>query len=108
MIDGRSTTPCCWAHEGTKLFLDAVALTTAPTQRLPGWTRRHLVAHVAANAEALGNLVHWAATGIPTPMYSSPEARAAGIDRGLAMTPGRARRVAPALGSDAWLPASAG
>ena len=53
---------------------------------LPGWTRRHLVGHVAANADALVNLVHWAATGVPTPMYASPAARAAGIDRGLAMS----------------------
>ena len=43
---------------------------------LPGWTGRHLVAHVAANADALLNLVRWAATGGETPMYSSPEQRA--------------------------------
>ena len=60
--------------------LDEAAL-GAPSA-LPGWTRRHLLAHVAANAEALGNLVHWAATGEPTPMYSSPGDRAAGIERG--------------------------
>jgi maleylpyruvate isomerase len=75
-----------WAETGTKLFLDAVTC-TGPTT-LPGWTRRHLVAHVAANADALGNLVRWATTGTPTPMYPSPEARAAGIRRGLAMTAG--------------------
>lgn len=53
---------------------------------LPGWTRRHLVAHLAANAEALLRLLHWAHTGEPTPMYSSPEQRAADIAAGAAMS----------------------
>lgn len=42
---------------------------------LPGWTRRHVVAHVGLNARALTNLVRWAATGVETPMYSSPTQR---------------------------------
>jgi uncharacterized protein (TIGR03083 family) len=46
-----------------------------------------LIAHVAANADALGNLVHWAATGEPTPMYSSPADRAAGIEAGRRLPP---------------------
>ena len=74
-----------WTRDGTTLFLAAAdldeAALSAPSA-LPGWTRRHLLAHVAANAGALGNLVHWAATGEPTPMYSSPDARAAGIEGG--------------------------
>lgn len=39
------------------------------------WTRRHLVAHVGLNARALTNLTQWAATGVETPMYSSPTQR---------------------------------
>jgi maleylpyruvate isomerase len=85
-----------WADHGTKLFLDAVAYDGSST--LPGWTRKHLVAHVAANADALANLARWAATGIPTPMYPSPEARAAGIEHGLAMSPAEL---------DSWLRRSA-
>lgn len=75
-----------WSDEGTALFakalesLDDEAL-AAPTS-LPGWTGRHLVAHVAANAEALGNLVHWARTGEETPMYASPVQRTADIETG--------------------------
>ena len=42
----------------------------------------HLVAHVMSNADALGNLVDWASTGVVTPMYNSPEERAADIERG--------------------------
>ncbi|TDC97093.1 maleylpyruvate isomerase family mycothiol-dependent enzyme [Actinomadura sp. 7K507] len=78
-----------WTREGTALLLDAAGGLTEPEydapSLLPGWTRRHLAAHVAANAEALGNLVHWAATGEATPMYASPEERAAGIERGSGM-----------------------
>lgn len=49
---------------------------------LPGWTRRHVVAHVHYNAEALRRLVHWARTGEPTPMYESDERRDAEIEEG--------------------------
>ncbi|MFB7321356.1 MULTISPECIES: maleylpyruvate isomerase N-terminal domain-containing protein [unclassified Streptomyces] len=75
-----------WARTGTELMLDAVAGLgeagfSAPSV-LPEWTRGHLVAHVAANADALCNLVHWAATGEQTPMYASAEERAAGIAKG--------------------------
>ena len=48
---------------------------------LPGWTRAHVVAHLAGNAEALRNLVTWAASGVETPMYASQEVRAADIER---------------------------
>lgn len=47
---------------------------------LPGWTRAHLVAHVARNAEALSRLAAWARTGVETPMYPDPDARAADIE----------------------------
>jgi maleylpyruvate isomerase len=79
-----------WARTGTELLLGAVAGLdeagfSAPSV-LPEWTRKHLAAHVAANADALCNLVHWAATGEETPMYASPEERAAGIAKGTAMS----------------------
>jgi maleylpyruvate isomerase len=88
-----------WARLGTALFLKAAGDDglDAPSG-LPGWTRKHVVAHVAANADALGNLVHWAATGERTPMYSSPGERAAGIEHG-----GRL----PAAELTAWLRLSA-
>lgn len=50
--------------------------------RLPGWTRGHVVTHVARNAEALGRLFTWARTGIETPMYPSVQAREADIEAG--------------------------
>ena len=54
---------------------------------LPGWSRRHVVAHVGYNARALARLVDWAATGIETPMYSSPDARTAEIEFGATLPP---------------------
>ncbi|WP_106398808.1 maleylpyruvate isomerase family mycothiol-dependent enzyme [Actinocorallia populi] len=91
-----------WSATGTRLFLDAAAgwgeeQYLAPSG-LPGWTRKHLVAHVAANADALGNLVRWAATGEETPMYSSMEQRNADIEAG---------SVKPAAELAAWLHGSA-
>jgi maleylpyruvate isomerase len=47
---------------------------------LPGWTRAHVLAHVARNAEALTRLATWARTGVETPMYPSREARAEEIE----------------------------
>ncbi|AMB39041.1 MULTISPECIES: maleylpyruvate isomerase family mycothiol-dependent enzyme [Paenarthrobacter] len=55
--------------------------------RLPGWTRRHLVAHVGYNARAIARLIEWAGTGVETPMYSSPEARGEEIQFGATLSP---------------------
>lgn len=49
---------------------------------LAGWTRKHLVAHVAFNATALCRLLDWAATGVETPMYASVDQRNAEIAEG--------------------------
>ena len=68
-----------------RLMLSLSDLTDAQARepsRLPGWTRGHVVTHLARNADGLVNLVRWAATGEPTPMYASPEARATAIDEG--------------------------
>ena len=48
---------------------------------LPGWTRAQVVGHLAGNAYGMANLCEWAASGVETPMYPSPEARSAEIDR---------------------------
>ncbi|GAA3278705.1 maleylpyruvate isomerase family mycothiol-dependent enzyme [Paenarthrobacter aurescens] len=55
--------------------------------RLPGWARRHVVAHVGYNARAIARLVEWAATGVETPMYPSPEARNQEINFGATLSP---------------------
>jgi maleylpyruvate isomerase len=47
---------------------------------LPGWTRAHVVAHLALNAEGLAAALQGVVAGEPTPMYRSQEARDADID----------------------------
>ncbi|MFD0472494.1 maleylpyruvate isomerase family mycothiol-dependent enzyme [Nonomuraea thailandensis] len=75
-----------WTAEGTRTFSATLAglpddRLDAPTA-LAGWTGRHLVAHVAANADALLNLAHWARTGEERPMYASAAQRDADIQAG--------------------------
>jgi maleylpyruvate isomerase len=70
-----------WIDEGTAMCRAALVDLDAPSV-LPGWKRRHVAAHLSLNAEALGNLVHWARTGEERPMYPSPEARNADIEAG--------------------------
>jgi maleylpyruvate isomerase len=50
--------------------------------RLPGWSRGHLLTHLARNADSLRNLLIWARTGVVTPQYASAEARDQDIDAG--------------------------
>ena len=50
--------------------------------RLPGWTRGHVVSHLARNADGLVNLLSWARTGIEHPMYASGVDREADIEEG--------------------------
>lgn len=54
---------------------------------LPGWTRRHLIAHVGYNARALVRLTQWAETGVEQAMYESPEARWREIEYGATLSP---------------------
>ena len=49
---------------------------------LPGWSRRHVISHLARNADGLVNLLNWAKTGIEHPMYASAADRDADIDEG--------------------------
>jgi maleylpyruvate isomerase len=49
---------------------------------LPGWTRGHVLTHIARNADGLRNLLIWARTGTETPMYASAESRSADIEAG--------------------------
>jgi maleylpyruvate isomerase len=65
-----------WVRQGTAFFVDWIKNSDlSGPSRLPGWTRAHVGAHVARNAEALTRLAFWARTGIETPMYASTEQR---------------------------------
>lgn len=81
--------------DGTEHFTGVLAeLTDAEfdgASLLPGWGRQHLVGHVGHNAEALVRLLHWAETGVPTPMYASPEQRNVEIAESAGWEPQRLR-----------------
>ncbi|WP_055529210.1 maleylpyruvate isomerase family mycothiol-dependent enzyme [Streptomyces graminilatus] len=66
-------------REATERLLTAAAKlnndSVAEPSRLPGWTRGHVLAHLARNADALVNVFEG------RPMYVSGEARDADIDR---------------------------
>src|SRR5215218_6996900 len=47
-----------------------------------GWTRAHVLSHVARNADGLAALVRAAVDGTGETMYASPEQRDADIDAG--------------------------
>ena len=70
-------------RSGTEVLLsliEEVEKDLGASSLLPGWSRAHVLAHVAHNAEALLRLLKWASTGVETPMYSSPEQRDAQIE----------------------------
>lgn len=49
---------------------------------LPGWSRGHVLTHLARNADGGTRLLTWARTGTPSAEYPSLEARAAEIEAG--------------------------
>ncbi|MBK6442593.1 MAG: maleylpyruvate isomerase family mycothiol-dependent enzyme [Dermatophilaceae bacterium] len=82
------TTGATWSDvaDATRALWDTAYRLREGDQHAPslcdGWTRGHVFTHVARNADAIGNLVTWAVTGVPTPMYASPEAREHDIQAG--------------------------
>ena len=106
-----------WWTEGERAVaarLDGVTdADLAAPSALPGWSRAHVVAHLARNADAVINLLTWARTGVETPMYPSQEVRDADIATTAALPPGELRadyaaaraRLAEAIDTmpaDAW------
>ena len=55
---------------------------------LPGWTRAHVITHLARNADALTNVLHGAQAGETRWMYESQEQRNADIDQGASRSAG--------------------
>jgi maleylpyruvate isomerase len=79
-------TVTAWASQGQQA-VELAASRLDPGEvggpsRLPGWTRGHVLSHLARNADALINLLTWARTGTETRMYASPAERADGIEAG--------------------------
>lgn len=80
-----------WAAAGQQQVERAAAgldpALVAEPSRLPGWTRGHVLSHLARNADALVNLLTWARTGVETPMYPSRQARDEDIAATAAQSP---------------------
>jgi len=75
----------------TQRLIDEVRLLARPdlraASRLPGWSRAHVVAHLARGADAMRNLLTGVQAGQDRPAYASAEARAAAIERSAAAEP---------------------
>jgi maleylpyruvate isomerase len=74
--------------EATAAVADTVAAlpegALAEPSLLPGWTRGHVLSHLARNADGFMNLLTWARTGEETPMYPDDDARERGVAEGAA------------------------
>lgn len=95
-----------WVADGTRRLLAALASLSdvaldEPTL-LPGWSRRYLLSHLANNAAALRNLVHWARTGEERRMYASSEQRAADIEAGASAPAVVLREMVRSSAEDLW------
>ncbi len=79
--------------ESSDLLADATAVLLQTLSRLtdadargpsllPGWTRGHVITHLARNADGLARLAGSAVTSVPAVMYSSREVRVDDIEAG--------------------------
>ncbi len=76
--------------DATQRLLGTARVIAEPDLRqpslLPGWTRAHVLAHLARNADAMRALLAGARSGEDRPAYAGAEAREADIERGAAQT----------------------
>lgn len=80
--DHETTLP--WMAKGEAVFSAAVDRIDDDALRgaslLPGWSRAHVIGHVARNADGLRRLAEWARTGVEAAMYASTDVRTAEIE----------------------------
>lgn len=73
-------------RESTRTMLETVSglrpESVPEPSALPGWTRGHVLAHLARNADSLVNLLTGTRTGTDIPQYASEQAREQGIQDG--------------------------
>jgi maleylpyruvate isomerase len=84
-----------WAGDGAAHLRGLMARMAdaafAAPSGLPGWSRAHVLSHIARNADGMINLLTWARTGVETPAYTSREQRDADIEAGAAREPAAIR-----------------
>ena len=72
--------------DATQRLLGTIRVIAEPDLRapslLPGWTRAHVLAHLARSADAMRNLLIGARSGEDRPAYASADTRAASIEQG--------------------------
>ena len=82
----RAAAAVALVDAATGPLLDAVSAldqrALAGPSLLPGWSRGHVVTHLARNADALVNLLTWARTGVEHAAYPSRADRDADIAEG--------------------------
>src|SRR6266700_5907816 len=71
--------------QATQRLLDTARIITDPDRRvpsqLPGWTRGHVLAHVARNADGMRNVLVGVRAGQDRPAYASAGEREAAIEQ---------------------------
>src|ERR1700689_5005777 len=76
--------------QATQRLLDAARVIAEPHLRspslLPGWSRAHVIAHLASGADAMRNLLGGVRSGRNRAAYASVAARDAAIESGAART----------------------
>ncbi len=81
---------CDQLDDATQRLLGTARVIAEPDLRqpslLPGWTRAHVLAHLARGADAMRTVMTAARTGQDRPAYASAEDREAGIERGAAQS----------------------
>src|SRR5260370_25436131 len=103
--------------QATQRLLGTARVITEPDLRepslLPGWTRAHVLAHLARGADAMRNLLVGVRSGQDRQAYASAQARQAGLEHGarlradelvadLASSAMALRTVARQLPGEAW------
>jgi maleylpyruvate isomerase len=77
--------------DATQRLLSRARVIAEPDLRapsmLPGWTRAHVLAHVARNADAMRNLLVGVKSGQERKAYASQQARDADIEHGARLKP---------------------
>ncbi len=85
-MDAAQRQLCDQIDHATQRLLGTARVITEPDLRqpslLPGWTRAHVLTHLARNADAMRNLLVGARSGQERLMYASAQEREEDIDAG--------------------------
>jgi maleylpyruvate isomerase len=84
-VDAAQRRLCDQIDDATQRLLGTARVIAEPDLRqpslLPGWTRAHVLAHLARGADAMRTILIGARSGEDRPAYASAEAREADIER---------------------------